>query len=144
MTVALDAQWSAVARGYRNALILAGVLGAGAVAAALAAGEPWIGPFVCVGLALGGYNAKKLWSDTQQVKPDTPNPRTAMMKTSLARLGIITGIAFLIAIAYRKDGWAVFVGLVAFQLVMMSMLMKPLKRVVMAYEPPTPPGAVAP
>jgi hypothetical protein len=133
-TVALDAQWSAVARGYRNALILAAVLGAVSVGVGIVAGEPWSGPFVCVGLALGGYNAHRLWSDTQSVRGDTANPKTAMMKVSLTRLGIITGIAFLIAIAYRRDGWAVFVGLVIFQLVMMSLLLKPLRRVVMPYD----------
>ena len=135
--VALDAQWSAVARGYRNALILAAVLGLAAVGAGFAAGEPWAGPFVCVGLALGGYNARKLWADTQNVKPDVANPRGVMMKTSLTRLAIITGIAFLIAVAYRRDGWAVFVGLVVFQLVMMALLIKPLKQVTMNYTPPT-------
>jgi hypothetical protein len=127
---ALDAQWSAVARGYRNALILAAVLGAVAVGVAVAVGEPWAGPFVCVGLGLGGYNARKLWTDTTSLKPGDANPKGAVMKTSLARLGVITGIALLVAVAYRRDGWAVFVGLVIFQLVMMAMLMKPLRRVV--------------
>src|SRR5205823_1002900 len=46
-TVALDAQWSAVARGYRNALILAAVLGLIAIGAGFAVGEPYIGPFIC-------------------------------------------------------------------------------------------------
>jgi hypothetical protein len=52
------------------------------------------------------------------------------MKTSLARLGIITLFALLVALLYRQDGWAVFVGLVLFQLEMMGMLIKPLRRVV--------------
>jgi len=52
------------------------------------------------------------------------------MKTSLSRLGLITLFAILVALVYRQDGWAVFVGLVAFQFVMMSMLMKPLRRVI--------------
>ena len=51
------------------------------------------------------------------------------MKTSLSRLGIITVFAVLVALVYRQDGWAVFVGLVIFQLVMMALLIKPLRRV---------------
>jgi hypothetical protein len=129
-TVALDAQWSAVARGYRNALVLAAVLGVASIAAGLGAGEPWVGPFICVGLALGGWNARKLWTDTQSVKPDVASPKTAMMKTSLTRLAMITVFALLVAVVYRRDGWAVFLGLVVFQLVMMTMLIKPLRRVV--------------
>lgn len=127
--MALDAQWSAVARGYRNALILAAVLGAIAIGVGFAAHEPYIGPFVCVGLGLGAYNARKLWNDTTSIDTSVPNPRSAVMKTSLARLGLITVFALLVALVYRQDGWAVFVGLVAFQLVMMSLLIGPLKRV---------------
>jgi hypothetical protein len=52
------------------------------------------------------------------------------MKTSLSRLGIITLFALLVALLYRQDGWAVFVGLVVFQLVMMSMMLKPLRGVI--------------
>jgi hypothetical protein len=129
MTVALDAQWSAVARGYRNALIVAAVLGLVAIGLGFAAGEPLVGPFVCVGLALGGYNARKLWADTTGISGEISDARMAMMKTSLARLGIITAFAILVALLYRRDGWAVFVGLVAFQLDMMALLIGPLRRV---------------
>lgn len=128
--MALDAQWSAVARGYRNALILAAALGVIAIGASFAVHEPAIGPFICIGLALGGYNARKLWADTTSLDPSVEHPRSAVMKTSLSRLGIITVFAVLVALVYRQDGWAVFVGLVAFQLVMMSLLIKPLRRVV--------------
>jgi uncharacterized membrane protein YgdD (TMEM256/DUF423 family) len=130
MTVALDAQWSAVARGYRNALIVAAVLGLVAIGLGFAAGEPLVGPFVCVGLVLGAYNARKLWADTTSIKGEFTDARTAMMKTSLARLGIITLFALLVALVYRQDGWAVFVGLVVFQLDMMALLIKPLRHVV--------------
>jgi hypothetical protein len=129
-TVALDAQWSAVARGYRNALIIAALLGVASIAVGFATHAPYIGPFICVGLVLGAYNARKLWGDTSALHGETANPRAAVMKTSLARLGIITVFAVLVALLYRQDGWAVFVGLVIFQLVMMSLLIKPLRRVV--------------
>jgi hypothetical protein len=129
-TVALDAQWSAVARGYRNALILAAALGAIAIGIGFAVHEPYVGPFICVGLGLGGYNARKLWSETTALDGTEQNAKTAIMKTSLSRLGIITVFAVLVALVYRQDGWAVFVGLVVFQLVMMALLIGPLRRVV--------------
>jgi hypothetical protein len=128
--VALDAQWSAVARGYRNALIAAAILGLAAIGAGVAVGDPLVGVFISVGLGLGGYNARKLWSDTKDLDASAANPRGAVVKVSLSRLGIITVFAVLVALVYRQDGWAVFVGLVAFQLVMMSLLVKPLRRVV--------------
>jgi hypothetical protein len=127
--VALDAQWSAVARGYRNALILAAVLGIAAVAIAFAAGRPGLGVFVCIGLAMGGYNARKLWTDTQALNADTSNPKVTVAKTSLGRLGLITVLAFLIAALWRSNGWGIFVGLLAFQVEMMSLLLRPLRRV---------------
>jgi hypothetical protein len=129
-TVALDAQWSAVARGYRNALILAAALGAAAMAASLAAGRPAVGLFVCIGLAMGGYNARKLWTDTRALDAEVHNPKTAVMKTSLARLGLISLFALLVAALWRTNGWGVFLGLVLFQVEMMSLLLKPLRRVV--------------
>jgi hypothetical protein len=130
-TVALDAQWSAVARGYRNSLILAAVLGAGAVALSFVADRPGLGAFICIGLAMGGYNARKLWNDTQALNADVENPKTAVMKTSLARLGMNTVFAFMVAALWRTNGWGVFVGMVIFQLEMMSMLIRPLRRVVL-------------
>jgi hypothetical protein len=129
-TVALDAQWSAVARGYRNALIVSAVLGVAAIVVGFALHAPYAGPLVCVGLVLGGYNARKLWADTTSLDADAAHPRNAVMKTSLSRLGIITVFAVLVALVYRQDGWAVFVGLVIFQLVMMSLLIRPLRRVI--------------
>jgi hypothetical protein len=128
-TVALDAQWSAVARGYRNALIIAAVLGVVAIGAGFAAGAPYAGPLFCIGLVLGAYNARKLWGDTATFDGNVANARTAVMKTSLSRLGIITIFAVLVALVYRQDGWAVFVGLVVFQLEMMALLIKPLRHV---------------
>jgi hypothetical protein len=130
MIVALDAQWSAVARGYRHALIVAGILGLAAIGAAIGLGAPLAGPFVCVGLGLGAYNSRRLWTETTNLTGAEDNPRQFMVVASAKRLGLITLIAFLIALAYRELGWTTFVGLVAFQFVMMTLLLKPLRDVV--------------
>jgi hypothetical protein len=140
MIVALDAQWSAVARGYRHALIAAAVLGIAAVAASIAAGQPVAGAFVCAGLGLGGYNSRRLWSETTKLTGQEANPRHFMMVSAARRLGFVTLIAFLVAVAWRSVGWTVFLGLVLFQLLMMAMLLRPLRQLVA----PTHRPAVAP
>jgi hypothetical protein len=132
--VALDAQWSAVARGYRFALILAAVVGAAAVVASTAAGYWLAGVFICVGLGLGGWNSRRLWTDTKLLTSGAAEAgdrvRGPALAASAKRLGLITLLAFLIALAYRPLGWTVFLGLVVFQVVMVVAVLPPLKRIV--------------
>jgi hypothetical protein len=132
--VALDAQWSAVARGYRFALVIAFLFGAAALVACALTGYALAGMFICVGLGLGGWNSRRLWSDTEKLVDGTQTPgekwRGPAATASAKRLGLITVIAFLVALAYRPLGWTVFIGLLVFQVVLMAALAKPLSRVV--------------
>jgi len=144
--VALDAQWSAVARGYRFTLISAVVVGGAALIACALAGYPLAGLFVCVGLGLGGWNSRRLWSDTEKlvdgshaatVEDDEPTAvrpvtqwRGPAASSTAKRLGLITLIAFLVALAYRPLGWTVFLGLMVFQLLLLVLLAAPLRKVV--------------
>lgn len=134
MIVALDAQWSAVARGYRFALILAVVVGIAAVAAGAAAGSPLAGVFVCIGLGLGGWNSRRLWTDTEKLADGTApagdRVRGPALASTTRRLGLVTLLAFLVALAYRPVGWTVFVGLLVFQVVMVATVVPPLRRVI--------------
>jgi hypothetical protein len=132
--VALDAQWSAVARSYRFALIIAAAIGVAAMIACTLAGYPLAGMFICVGLALGSWNSRKLWTDTEKLVDGTRTPgekwRGPAATASAKRLGMITVFAFLVALAYRPLGWTVFIGLLAFQIVLMGLLARPLTKVV--------------
>ena len=145
--MALDAQWSAVARGYRFALIFAAAIGVAALAACALTGYPLAGLFICVGLGLGSWNSRRLWTDTQmlvdasrdtpvveEAEPTAVRPVTQWRgpaATSTAkRLGVITLVAFLVALAYRPLGWTVFVGLLVFQVLLMALLANPLRKVV--------------
>lgn len=145
--MALDAQWSAVARGYRFALILAAVVGAAAVVVCTATGHWLAGVFICVGLGLGSWNSRRLWTDTQLLTSGAAEAgdrvRGPALAASAKRLGLITILAFLIALAYRPLGWTVFVGLVIFQVVMVIAVLPPLKRIVAPPKviTPTVPGA---
>ena len=132
--MAVDAQWSAVARGYRFSLIIAVVLGAAAVVGCALAGHPLAGLFICVGLGLGGWNSRRLWTDTLKLTDGSAEAgekwRGPAAVSTARRLGLITLIAFLVALAYRPLGWTVFVGLLAFQVLLMAMLAAPLRKVV--------------
>lgn len=132
--MALDAQWSAVARGYRLALVLAGLVGVAALAVCTLTGYPLAGFFIAVGLGLGGWNSRRLWTDTEKLVDGTQTAgekwRGPAAVASAKRLGLITVIAFLVALAYRPLGWTVFIGLLVFHMLMMSLLLKPLSRVV--------------
>jgi hypothetical protein len=137
--VALDAQWSAVARGYRFALIIAGLIGVVAIAACALTGYPLAGFFICVGLGLGSWNSRKLWTDTEKLVDGSQEPgekwRGPAATSTAKRLGLITLIAFLVALAYRPLGWTVFIGLLVFQLLLMAMLAAPLSKVVRTRQP---------
>jgi len=132
--VALDAHWSAVARGYRFALILAALIGVAALAACALTGYALAGMFVCIGLGLGAWNSRRLWTDTEKLVDGSQQPgekwRGPAAVSTGKRLGLITLIAFLIALAYRPLGWTVFLGLLAFQIVLMAALANPLRKVV--------------
>jgi hypothetical protein len=132
--VALDAQWSAVARGYRFALAFAALLGVAALATCALLGYPLAGLFICVGLGLGGWNSRRLWTDTAKLVDGTKQPgkqwRGPAATASARRLGVITIFAFLVAVAYRPLGWTVFLGLLVFQVVMVLTVTGPLRKVV--------------
>ena len=132
--MALDAQWSAVARGYRLALVLAGLVGVAAIVICTVTGYPLAGFFITVGLGLGGWNSRRLWTDTEKLVDGSHTAgerwRGPAVSASARRLGLITILAFLVALAYRPLGWTVFLGLLVFQVLMVSLLARPLSRVV--------------
>ena len=134
--MALDAQWSAVARGYRFALILAAVVGVAAVLICTFTGYPLAGLFICAGLGLGGWNSRRLWTDTEKLVDGSQTAgerwRGPAAASTAKRLGLITLIAFLVAVAYRPLGWTVFLGLLVFQLILMGVMAVPLRHVVRA------------
>ncbi|MDQ1706363.1 MAG: hypothetical protein QOF18_2729 [Frankiaceae bacterium] len=142
--MALDAQWSAVARGYRFALILAAVVGVIAVVATAATGHWVAGVFICIGLGLGGWNSRRLWTDTLKLTDGTAEPgekwRGPAVGASARRLGLITVLGFLIALAYRPLGWTVFLGLLVFQIVMVATVAPPLRRVIAPHKIAATPG----
>ena len=111
---------NAAARKYNFALAIAAGGGLASVVAFGIAGHVAIGIMFCVGLGLGVVNSQLVQrSLASSVAAGDPN-RKALTFSMLRRLTVVSVIAFAIAIAYRPDGWVVFVGLAAFQLLIMS------------------------
>lgn len=126
-----EEQWRSVYRHFQLALVIAAAVGLTALGVGFAVGHPMAGAFTVVGLVLGTYNARRLWTDTTSLRGEITDARKQMGVKSLRRLGLVTLLAVLFAIGWRHDdGWAVFVGLVIFQLVMMALLLKPLRHAV--------------
>jgi hypothetical protein len=110
----------AAARKYNYALIIAAVGGLVSLIVLSIAGHVDAGVLLCVGLGLGVVNSqlvqRSLASSVASGEPD----RKALTFSMLRRLVVVSAIAFAIAIIYQPNGWVVFVGLAAFQLLIMS------------------------
>lgn len=110
----------AAARKYNYALVIAAVGGLVALIVLSVAGLFDAGVLVCVGLALGVVNMQLVQrSLASSVAAGEPN-RKALTMSMLRRLVVVSAIAFAIALIYQPHGWVVFVGLAAFQLLIMS------------------------
>jgi hypothetical protein len=83
-------------------------------------GYPVAGAAFCAGLFMGFINSRMVIAQaakfTQMENPD----KRALTFGVLQRLGALTAIALLIALAFRPQGFTVFVGLAVFQLLMMG------------------------
>jgi hypothetical protein len=114
------------------------------VVATAATGHWVVGVFICIGLGLGGWNSRRLWTDTLKLTDGTAEPgekwRGPAVGASARRLGLITVLGFLIALAYRPLGWTVFLGLLVFQIVMVATVAPPLRRVIAPHKIAATPG----
>jgi hypothetical protein len=110
----------AAARKYNYALIIAAVGGLVSLIVLTVVGLFDAGVLLCVGLALGVVNMQLVQrSLASSVAAGEPN-RKALTMSMLRRLVVVSAIAFAIALIYQPHGWVVFVGLAAFQLLIMS------------------------
>ena len=109
-----------VSRRYRLVLIACPVAGLAALIVLSVLGYPVAGATFCVGLFMGFINSRMVIAQaakyTQLANPD----KRALTLGVLQRLAALTAIAFLIAFAFRPQGFAVLVGLAVFQLLMMG------------------------
>lgn len=107
-------------RRYRLTLIACPVAGLTGLIVLSVLGYPIAGIALCVGLFMGFINSRMVIAQAAKfTQMESPNKR-ALTFAVLQRLGVLTAIALLIAFAFRPQGFTVFIGLAAFQLLMMG------------------------
>lgn len=111
--VALDRRW-------RRTLMIAGVLAVVALVAAVAAGTPIVGLCITLGLLLGAWNGHRLHSSAGTVFTGGELQKKALAASGMRRLGYVTFVVILLAVALRPYGWTVVIGLALFQAVLVA------------------------
>ena len=91
--------------------MVAAVFGALAILVLALLGHPWAGVFVCIGMALGAVNNALLQRSVVRFTRSPQMGRSQFSGRVLVRLGLITLLAFAVALLVRPDGFGVFVGL---------------------------------
>ena len=107
------------AANLRRAALVSGVLGVAAIALLAVLGHPWMGLFFLIGLALGALNNLLLQRSVLRYGSDETITRKQFRNGVLRRLAAVTAIAIACALLVRPDGFAVFVGLAVFHVIML-------------------------
>jgi ATP synthase I chain len=113
-TIPVDA-----AANLRRSAVVAAGFGVLATVVLALLGHPWAGIFVCVGMALGALNNALLQRSVARYTRSPHMGRSQFSGRVLVRLGLITMLAFAVALLVRPDGFGVFAGLAAFQVLML-------------------------
>lgn len=109
----------AAAANLRRSAALSAALGVLAIVVLALEGHPLMGVFGFVGLGLGAYNNRLLQKSVLRYAADERMGRKQFRHGVMARLGLVTLIAFALGLLLRPDGLAVFVGLAVFQILML-------------------------
>jgi hypothetical protein len=104
------------ARNYNRTLVMTAVLAVvGLVALALTVSLD-AGFLFCFGLGLGVLNSRMVQRSLARAVTEGTADRKAISFGVVRRLGLITGLAVIIAFVYRPYGWVVFIGIMVFQM----------------------------
>ena len=107
------------AANLRRSTIIGGVLGVVSIVALALVGHPLMGVFGCIGIALGALNNRMLQKSVLRYAADEHAGKKEFRRGVMSRLGLITLIAIGLGFFVRPDGLGVFVGLAAFQIIML-------------------------
>ena len=111
---------SGVARGYRRALVMAAGAGFAALVALCATGHWAIGVLVVLGLAAGAWNAGRVHLSAPEVLAGGVVQKRALGGSGIRRLGYLTLLVVVCALAFRPVGWTVALGLAGFQVILVA------------------------
>jgi hypothetical protein len=122
-------------RNQKRALILAGTLIAASIWVSIPMGEWRIGVFLAAGIVIGTLNHLMTeYAIQKAVASEDPITRSAYARSSLARLGIVSLLAFGLAAFFWPDGAATLFGLAIFHLVALALTAIPLLREVRSHD----------
>lgn len=115
-----------MAADLRRVSVLAIGLAVVGVGVAALIGQLWMGLFAVLGLALGLLNAILVRRSAARFAITESPKKSTFAVSALGRLALITAFALGFALIVRPDGLGVFVGLAAFQLLMIGVGLVPL------------------
>jgi hypothetical protein len=118
-TPPVDAPLVDAAANLRRSSIVASVLGFVSIGVLWPVGHPFMGVFVCVGLAFGMFNNRLLQLSVQKYAASDTMRKAQFTRKVFLRLAAVTAFSFAIAILDRPDGLGVFAGLAIFQVLML-------------------------
>lgn len=104
------------AKGVWRVLVVPAAVVVVALAIGASVGHLQIGALLAVGVVLGTVNGLLVENATAKMQPTEDPDRKAIVKSSLGRLGMVSGAALLIAFLARPNGWVLLVGLAGYQL----------------------------
>ena len=104
-------------------LVLPAVCAGAAVLISAFVGHVQIGLLLAAGVALGAVNGLLLESATAKMTPEAAPERSAIVASSLGRLGLVTIVALVIVYLARPQGWVLLVGLAAYQLLSLAAML---------------------
>jgi ATP synthase I chain len=107
------------AANLRRSVVISAVLGVGAIVVLSVMGHPLMGIFGCLGLALGAVNNRMLQKSVIRFATHAEVGKKQFRRGVMGRLSFITLLAIVLGVFVRPDGLGVFVGLAAFQILML-------------------------
>jgi hypothetical protein len=116
------------ARNYNRTLVMAAALAVAGFLVLTLTGSFSAGVLFVVGIGLGVVNSQLVQRSLVTAVTIGTTDRKAIGLGVLKRLSLVTAVAVVIAFAYQPNGWVVFVGLTAFQLLIMIMVFGGLAR----------------
>jgi hypothetical protein len=118
-----------VAVNYRRTIVGAFVVGGVSLLALSLVGAYAAGLLLCLGLALGAYNARLVATGAVKAAAGgRPHRTRRFVGNALVRLAAISAVALVLMVAVHPGGWGVLVGLAVFQLLLIGMAAGPLLR----------------
>lgn len=91
-------------------------------------GNVVVGVMIAVGLFLGSWNSRRIFTSAPKIAADGSFDRRSLTTSGARRLGYVTLVVVVLAIGLRPTGWTVVIGLAAFQFLLIANTAGPLLR----------------